>query len=362
MKRFYVSIIFISALCAPSSSSAFKILHLSLHKGCINDFEEVARALSLEVTNYYIHDAADQFDPEANGNDIYNITHERAERIWHVNKEFFAQYDAIITSDTAPLSRIFLQNGWKKPLIIWICNRFDYHNAPAIGEFPDAEYYELFKKAIDMPNVQIISYTPYEHFYANQKGINIGPLTIRPLGCLPKENSNFSSGIPETVSKKDTIFIYPRLSKEQAHFIEHKCSELGIITHHGAYNGPDDLTNFKGILYFPYAWSNLTLFENIQRGIVHFVPSEEFIQNKKENGNFPFFTSHNLHLCDWYCDEYKDLFIYFDSWQDLKEKIKQTGYETMHEKIKKAGHIHWHKNLKLWRAVFQNIVSTNEEA
>ena len=60
------------------------------------------------------------------GNAVYNIGHQRAETVWNRHKDYFDKFDVIVTSDTAPLSRIFLQNGWRKPLIIWVCNRFDY--------------------------------------------------------------------------------------------------------------------------------------------------------------------------------------------------------------------------------------------
>jgi len=334
---------------------------MSFHQGCINDFAEVSRELGLNTTDWYIHDSRRAFDPLAVGNDIYNITAERAQRVWQLNKDYFNEFDAIVTSDTAPLSRIFLQNNWKKPLIIWICNRFDYaDNQTKRGRFPDAAYYDLFRSAITMPKVKIISYTPYEHFYAHQKKVPISTHTIRPIGNLPiKQDAAFKSGIPESVIKSETIFIYPRMSAKQAEYVQKKCTNLGITTHYGTYKGPDDLTDFKGILYFPYAWSNLALFENIQRGIVHFVPSKKFALKHAQKEALPRFTQRNFQLCDWYCDEYEDLFVYFDSWQDLKDKIEHTDYAAMRTKIKKAGIAHWHKNLGMWRKVFEEIIGTS---
>ncbi len=338
----------------------FKILHLSFHRGCINDFREVANQLNLDLTEWFIHDSRAQFDPWAKGNDIYNITSGRANRVWELNKDYFDEFDAIITSDTAPLCRIFLQNNWQKPLIIWICNRFDYHDAGDMeNSFPDRAYYNLFRAAIDMPNVKIISYTPYEHFYAHKRNVKIGTKTIRPLGVLPKDPvPSFISAIPESVTKQETIFLFPRMAPAQVAYVKKKCADLSITIYHGNYNGPDDLTDFKGILYFPYAWSNLALFENIQRGIVHFVPSEKFVKEcKRTKTPIPFFTNTNFNLCDWYCDEYKDLFIYFDSWQDLKQKVKNTDYQAKREKIKEAGLKHWHKNLNAWKKLFDEIKS-----
>ena len=103
-----------------------KALHLTFHKGCESELATISEALSIELQTWFIPDLPVHFlDGVAHGNALYNIGHERAERIWNLHKEYFEQFDVIITSDTAPLARIFLQNGFKKPLIIWICNRFD---------------------------------------------------------------------------------------------------------------------------------------------------------------------------------------------------------------------------------------------
>jgi len=59
----------------------------------------------------------------------------------NLHKDYFDTFDVIVTSGTAPLHESFLQNGWTKPLIIWICNRFDYCDYASLDcNFPDQEY------------------------------------------------------------------------------------------------------------------------------------------------------------------------------------------------------------------------------
>ena len=41
-----------------------------------------------------------------------------------------------------------------------------------------------------------------------------------------------------------------------------------------------------------------------------------------------------LDLCEWYCDEHKDLFVYFDSWDYLKLIIDNLDYEN---KVNRSG-------------------------
>lgn len=159
-----------------------KALHISFHGGCIKEIEAVANELEIDLTSWFIPKMTPNFfDPDSNGNSVYNMGHDRAQRIFEKHKNFFEDFDVIITSDTAPLSRIFLQNNWKKPLIIWVCNRFDYHDKLSLDcSFPDAEYYELFKKASISQNVRIVAYTLFEKYYAKTKGIDIGTLLIKP--------------------------------------------------------------------------------------------------------------------------------------------------------------------------------------
>src|SRR5437773_5292196 len=73
---------------------ALHFLHLSFHKGCINDIEQVAKKVGFTVTSLFIpHLAAQEFDGYSSGNALYNIGHERAENIWNKHKDYFEQFD-----------------------------------------------------------------------------------------------------------------------------------------------------------------------------------------------------------------------------------------------------------------------------
>jgi hypothetical protein len=364
MNRFILHILLLVSFASAALSQAqgMKILHLGFHKGCIDDIAEVAQELSLDITPWYILADRQDLDGRTTGDCVYNMTHERAQRVWERHKDYFNQFDVIMTSDTAPLARIFLQNNnWKKPLIIWICNRFDYADYATLdGAFPDQEFYDLFRNAAHNKNVKIISYTPYEHYYARKRGVELGTFTIRPIGVKEKPiTKDFKSGIPAHVNKQETLFLYPRLEPQHVSYVQHECAATNIKIYHGVYNGPEDLKQFKGVLYFPYAWSNLALFENLQRGIVHFVPTERFVveQVRRDSRRMKHFTLTDFHLCDWYCAEYRDLFVYFDSWQDLKHKIASTNYQALSAKVREKGRQHKADMMQRWVGVFQEIQS-----
>ena len=113
--------------------------------------------------------------------------------------------------------------------------------------------------------------------------------------------------------------------------LREKVESLNIKVFNGRYNGPKDLAEFAGIIHIPYAWSNLALFEGLQLGIIYFIPSLEFIKYLIHTDEFKkdcFFWSPPLiedvlHLSEWYCEEFKEVFIYFDSWIDLKKKSRK---------------------------------------
>ncbi len=262
--------------CCTLDAKRLEVLHLSMHSGCFKEIAHLASALDFELTNWNVLSLPkEKFDGETTGCDRYNIDHKKADEIWQRNCEFFNTFDVIVTSDTAPLSRIFLQNGWEKPLIIWVCNRFDYCDE---GEkkchFPDREYYTLFSKACSLPNVRIISYTQFEHIYAeNQRSLVSWSETIRPIGAIDQWKEN-ASEIPDQIDKKNTFFIPPYHNDT---LLLRQLNKRNIPSYRGRYGGPEDLKDFKGIIHIPYAWSNLALFENWANGVIYFIPSELFI-------------------------------------------------------------------------------------
>ncbi len=341
-------------------SEPLKVLHLSFHKGCLADFDTVAQELNLNLTSWWAHEDNQRFEgmPPAKG-DVYNINPRRAERVWQKNKDYFSSFDMIITSDTAPLSRIFLQNNCTVPLIIWVCNRFDY--AAGKGRelpFPDRDYYDLIHQATTRPNVRIVSYTSYEHVYAKRKGINIGTHTIKPIGKKPDNKPVKSKALDDT-TRSNTFLLFPRLEPHNTQAAMRECSKRSIPVWTGQYNGPEDLKEFKGVIFFPYAYSNIALFENLQRGVVHFVPTKRFLL--KLGYVWDRSLRSNLEWCEWYMPEYHDAFVFFDSWDDLKYKITTTDYQAIKNNvILPLGIDHRHKTLKQWRELITDLMGEKE--
>lgn len=297
-----------------------KVLHLSFHLGCQNDIQYVCDQLGLKLKFMRFDDG------ETKDNEIYNVTHDRADKAWKKYKDYYNKFDIIITSDTAPISRVFLQNGWSKKLIIWVCNRFDYCHGSPTESFPDQEYYDLINSAKDRENVHIIGYTAFENYYAKHiRNVDIGSEVITPIGKISSGYCNYSK--LEMEDKENTLFVGPYHNDNIMMDLSGHLRKLGLHVYNGRYNGPLDLAGFKGVVHIPYAWSNYEMFENLQAGVKYYIPSLSFLDELRK-GKIFWFQNMNcfkkIEMCEWYNEENKKYLIYFDNWDDLLEKLKNT--------------------------------------
>jgi hypothetical protein len=322
---------------------------LSFHKGCQNDIEYICNKLNFDL-EFKIFD-----DGISTGNSRYNISKEKANMCWEKYKDYFNTFDIIITSDTAPISRVFLQNDFKNQLIIWVCNRFDYFDAGSLDcDFPDKDYYTLLRNVKNKPNVSIVGYTPFENIYAKIfKNVDIGEKVIKPIGKVAKTYQNILYTNVE--NKQKQFFVPPYHNDNIMMNLCSKLNELNIPNYNNRYNGPLDLKDYKGIIHIPYAWSNLALFENFQQHIVYFIPSINFLNKIRKDKNFfwsPPFLEEHLNFSEWYHQDHQNIIIYFDSWEDLKYKTENTDFKKIKNELKNFCKDHEERELYHWRQIF----------
>jgi len=305
---------------------------------------------------------------------LFRITKDIANKIWNEKKNYFNSFDYIVTSDTAPLSRIFMENinELKFNVIVWICNRFDYNMEG------DQSFYDLFRK-ISVEHVdkfKIIPYSDFEGIWCKLKNINHLE-TISPIGINLNELEHKIDGREELKDSyindpnastkynylnelKDKIFI-PIYGNDNNFFnLKEIFEQNNIDCFNGGYNYSSDLKNCKAFVTFPDAFSKLITFETIQNEIVVFLPSEEFLiklhptfnNNTRYWFNSPLgnLDKNLITYCEWY--RYKDCRIYFDSIEDLIYKIKNLTSEIVKEKkemCRKYGKEIEERNIEMWK-------------
>ena len=330
-----------------------RLLHITFHKGCELEIEYVFKRLGHDLEVMYFDDGISK------GEDLYKIDHNRAQRCWEKYKDYFHTFDGIITSDTCPTSRPFLQNNWSKLLIIWICNRFDYAIQP---EFMDPEFYRLLRDIPKRKNVFIIGNSKIEPIYCKQiKQVDVGDFIIKPIGKNLLSDDNHQT----YEHSNEEFYIPPYHNETKLMDLSLHLQRLGIPNRCERFeNHISELLCYKGIVSIPYAWSTIALFERLQLGLVTFIPTVRFLMELftlgAPNGWFqpPFssyvpseFQPEALSLSEWYCEENKDLFIFFDTWEDLQEKVKTTDFNKKTETILLFAKEHHDEMLARWKYV-----------
>lgn len=320
-----------------------KILHITYHNGCTMNINFIAQHLGYDITLQ-----------KADWN--YNIGHQRAEELWNKYKDFYNQFDLIITSDTTPLSRIFLQNNFIGKLIIWVSNRFDYSDAASFDcEFPDQEYYDLIRSIPLRQNVKIFANTIFEYKYAQKyKNVNIGDRVIKP--CAFAAPTDEPAVIPDNINKSNTFFLLAYHNETLFTNMKEKCDGFGIPTFNGRFGNYDELKAMKGIIHIPYAWSTFALFENLSMGIVYLIPSKEFLLKLLYQDNFFWQDAYGvrdgfLDISEWYLPEHKNLFAYFNSWEHLKQLTLEndTFYHNKKQQILVFSEQHIKNTITKWK-------------
>lgn len=338
-----------------------KFLHLTFHKGCELDIEYAFTKLGHEVTVMRFDDGeTEPFSTPYVQSKIYEVTHDRAAKSWAKYKDYYESFDAIITSDTCPVSRTFLQNGWTKPLLIWICNRFDYAILP---EKYDPEFYVLLRDIVNRPNVRIFGNAVIENIYATQiKNVNVGDFIIKPIG---KNMQSAKLTKTYTIEDPNIFYIPPYQNETKLINLSEKLTSLGIENKCERFNEHiSELLEYKGSVCIPYAWSTIVFFERLQLGIVTFIPTQRFLIELFKTGNWwfqpPFNIEHpeTLVLSEWYCSEHADLFVFFDSWIDLLGKINKTDYVAKTKTILDFAKNHEEECLSRWAKVISSVVSS----
>jgi hypothetical protein len=342
-----------------------KILHISHHIGCMRDHAYIYETLGFEYTFWKFYDH------------VFNITKDIANNIWNEKKDYFNNFDYIVTSDTAPLSRIFMENinELKPKIIVWICNRFDYSMER------DYSFYEIFRNISNNNKEQfrIIPYSDFEKLWCYIKqvntlntitpiGINLNHLDTKIDGILNLQkgyinDNNAKSKYSNNTELKNKIFV-PIYGNDNVFFnLKDIFSNANIDCFNGGYSSSADLKECIGMVHFPDAFSKLITFETIQNEVIVFLPSEEFLiqlHPTKNNGhnywfNCPvgFLNNELIKYCEWY--RYKNCRIYFDSIDDLIHKIKTLTPEIIEEKRKWCriyGNEIMENNMQQWKQIF----------
>ena len=273
------------------------------------------------------------------------VQHVAKELNWNLktNSTDILDTDAIIISDSSyQLGENFLDNYKGKVIICGV--------SPArVLEEATTNYSD---------RVRVVSSTKLERVHAINQGIFwTGPFAdaiicpflnaIRPFANEPNiELSNIPSDIQ--ISKSDYLFVPPY--ENDNNFVDYDfLHSNNILFYHGTYktyNGPDDLVGFKAILHIPNQNTIVALFENLLRGIVHYIPSKSFLLKLVQCPPELLFGIYNPSTAD--------MFVMFDSWEDFKTKLDQNEHESKTLIVQNWSKRESENSLFMWKNLVEN--------
>ena len=123
------------------------------------------------------------------------------------------------------------------------------------------------------------------------------------------------------------------------------------------------------MIHIPCVMSNFFLFENIAKGIIHYIPSKAFYRSLYESQEIEFYdwtdpscrcsylpTEEIFDYCDWYREDLSPLFVFFDSFEEIPKLHKQLDIETKKQTIQDYSKAHIEKCLRDWKVVFKKLL------
>ena len=132
------------------------------------------------------------------------------------------------------------------------------------------------------------------------------------------------------------------------------------------YGGPLILSTYKAIIFLPYQVSIMKMMENFRYGVPMVIPSEKLL-GKLIKSNYTFSSTEVFKIpngsrkyVEFYNDEFRDLFIYFDNFSEIPDIIKKTDFKALREKEKEFMRNYEKKAIKMWEEVLD--IQTKKES
>lgn len=91
------------------------------------------------------------------------------------------------------------------------------------------------------------------------------------------------------------------------------------------------------------------MWENLGQSIVYFIPTYKFWKTIVSGIDFP------EEYMEWYIEENKKLFIYFNSWEELSDLIKITNYTFHKNYLTEFMKNHREKVFKQWKDFYSKL-------
>lgn len=350
-----------------------KFFNLDLHISVIEDIKIIFNNLGHEVDSLSISDHNWIFGREPakidviNKNNWQNLDKDICNRFFDAYKNKLIEYDGFIC--TYPPSFSMLFERFNKPIILQIPIRYEtpFFNDPVKWN----EFNVFLQKNITIGKVIPIANSEYDKQYFEffvKKECDLIPNICDYTNTTwnPTKNKFLYSGRLPINFKEDSVE-----DRNKLHMYKW-----------------EDIASYKGIIIIPYNCSTMSIFEHYTANIPLFCPSKEFMKllyskhnnfvlseltwNKTKNlkqgsridcererdpnmyDNYEIMNKW-IELSDFYNTEWMPYIVYFDSFEDLEQKMKTVNLEEVSNNMKEFNVIRKQKIYDKWNKVLEKI-------
>jgi hypothetical protein len=350
-----------------------KFFNLDCHISVIADLKQIFESLGHEVTSWSVSGHNFVFDRDPVKVDIINqhtwlqLDDDMCDRFYQRYKDELSSYDAFIC--TYPLTFSKLYEKFKKPIILHVPIRYEvpFHNNKEKWE----NFNEYLRNGIDRGFIIPVANSEYDKRYFEffvERECKFIPNICEYTNTKwnPMKNQFLYSGrLPINLDKskivnKDTL---------------------------GKYKW-SDLSEFKGIIVIPYTCSTMSIFEHYTANIPLFFPTKRYMMELyKSFGNFVLseltwnrifnlppgsiiecdrsndpnaynnleIMSNWIDYSDFYNQDSMPHIIYFDSQEDLLDKLETTNLIEVSEKMSNFNKLRREKVYNEWDKILNNL-------
>jgi hypothetical protein len=239
-----------------------RLFNLDCHISVIADLSKIFSELGHEVVSWSISGHNFVFNRDSKSVDIINqntwrqLDEKMCDDFYERYKDELSDYDGFIC--TYPLTFSMLYRKFKKPIILHIPIRYEvpFHNNKDMWN----KFNDYLRDGIDKKLIIPVANSEYDKRYFEF-------FVKRECKLIP----NICEYINTKWSPNKNQFLYS--SKLNINFDSRIIVNKNTL---GKYNW-DDLSRFKGIIIIPYTCSTMSIFEHYNANIPLFFPSKKFI-------------------------------------------------------------------------------------
>lgn len=305
-----------------------KLFNVDIHISIIHDIKTLFKEMGHQVDSWCMSghtwvNGEERIETEiVNSRNFLNIDQSMCDKFYEEYKNLLDDYDGFIHSYPPAFSALF--EKWDKPIYTIACTRYEFPCGS--GPYANTDRLKWLNDKLISGNkngqIKFIANNLYDKKYCET--YCGGEWKHIPSICKYVEHVTCSG-----INNKIIIWDRNRDGLRETFYNPKIYHQFNISQVYDRYK----LNEYCGIIHLPYNISIMSAFEHYAMGIPMFVPSYELLTRWKKEGRdvlgeleFPNNLNHNLQdewirLADWYDEENMPHVIFFDSIEQLHQKI-----------------------------------------